>query len=906
MQAGVSDGKHTAGAWMKHGKEAAGYYTAAPTARFDREHFDMSVQLAQGPAPPVLCFFPASHKTHPIAVIDIDNLEYLDRAVEVFGDTPVRVRTKNGWHLYYRSHPKQKVTSRSRIYGPKTVDCKAWGGLVLAPGSKDMRYKPHLYGEEVSLEEFWAYDFANLLPFCIKTYNLEYEKGRESRRRSHEEMRNDPKNRGRFLSADRLYVRPDREGWYDMGAISADITVDDVPLLELPNEARIANPLSSIPNRTVSVFSGWMFDWATNEKWRLVPKKELRYWSYTEQLGLLGQLRTLDVAITVLPSTGYLKDIPLEPGVVTVLIAPHGVGKTEIASQASKVHRAALTVANTISLVESNCTRFPECVSYQDKTAVASAQVWSSTLNSAEQTATGRRLEFLHLDEADACLAFLFSSLIRADPAMSWLSRQVIETPRVLVTGADIDADCVKVIKRWSEKKVHVYVRRPKEAARSISVVTQAQVTNAFYAALSNHAPGQRIAVCVDSRRWPQEVSEGISELFPDLRVGYVSGENSRTNSVARNLNSYTENLDVFIISPSIPSGASITTPFTRVFVVNTQTLLQTEVLCQMPMRFRNVEDTTIVWGMKNRNGSTTVIADEAFIRQEMQDRADRSIRRTGISQQLVDDPVLGKAFIFVTRRTRLTQSNPLGRLEEVARGHGWNYTEADLDDLVTPHGFREIKTQGKEKRANKRRVRLTKAECIDANEYERLSKLHRMTPEEKASLDLFKLRLMFGEEHPAEILADLPENWSDKVRAYCYASLDVEGRRRLEQHEMRFKSIAGAQRPIHTYDKHVIRHAILTEFDPEVPKSVAEVEFLVSKLKDSYAEVVGTVRANSNGVKFISSIIGSIGYKKDKKQTRVNDERVIMHWWDGSMVKRWSEKYQQRIQFLIARTLPF
>ena len=70
---------------------------------------------------------------HGLVVVDADSDDAIEFCYSVLHETPMRVRTRRGMHLFFR-HPGFKVSSR-RVLDDPPIDVKADGGLVTAPGS---------------------------------------------------------------------------------------------------------------------------------------------------------------------------------------------------------------------------------------------------------------------------------------------------------------------------------------------------------------------------------------------------------------------------------------------------------------------------------------------------------------------------------------------------------------------------------------------------------------------------------------------------------------------------------------------------------------------------------------------------------------------------------------------------
>lgn len=104
-----------------------------------------------------------------LCVVDLDNPECYDWAVETFGETPLVVRSGReggGYHLYYRSNGVD-ITSSAGLIGPEFdfvwdpssdrfgrshVDVKAAGSYVVSPGSMHKSGKVYYSSNEITAE----------------------------------------------------------------------------------------------------------------------------------------------------------------------------------------------------------------------------------------------------------------------------------------------------------------------------------------------------------------------------------------------------------------------------------------------------------------------------------------------------------------------------------------------------------------------------------------------------------------------------------------------------------------------------------------------------------------------------------------------------------------------------------
>ena len=71
-----------------------------------------------------------------VAVVDLDTRDQLDLALEHFGETPIRVLTRRGHHLYYRWSDER----RGKLPAPFKGDLVAAGSIVVIPPSANKSF----------------------------------------------------------------------------------------------------------------------------------------------------------------------------------------------------------------------------------------------------------------------------------------------------------------------------------------------------------------------------------------------------------------------------------------------------------------------------------------------------------------------------------------------------------------------------------------------------------------------------------------------------------------------------------------------------------------------------------------------------------------------------------------------
>lgn len=78
------------------------------------------------------CTYSIAPASDGLVVIDVDDMSHLRRVLDVFGPTPVFVRSRSGKvHLYYQGPP---VRSKTGLWGPRSIDVKADAAMIHVAG----------------------------------------------------------------------------------------------------------------------------------------------------------------------------------------------------------------------------------------------------------------------------------------------------------------------------------------------------------------------------------------------------------------------------------------------------------------------------------------------------------------------------------------------------------------------------------------------------------------------------------------------------------------------------------------------------------------------------------------------------------------------------------------------------
>jgi len=205
-----------------------------------------------------------------------------------------------------------------------------------------------------------------------------------------------------------------------------------------------------------------------------------------------------------------------------------------------------------------------------------------------------------------------------------------------------------------------------------------------FYAAVANHEPGSgTLVLCTTSKGEPEVLARAIQKRRRHLKVAWVSSSNSRLKWVQESLRRpdvLTEDADVLIVSPSVQSGVSFDKPVKRVFMWQSFRAVSAQVCCQMIMRFRKVDDPVIVWGACNWQAEGNLPTDEATLKHDAAQGAEKThrlLRQACIDYDLDDrlemvpqNPVVLDMWCFVQAQQNAMENDPVGETLAAMRRH--------------------------------------------------------------------------------------------------------------------------------------------------------------------------------------------------------------------------------------------
>jgi hypothetical protein len=133
--------------------------------RLAHRHADANIGVVTGPS--------------RLIVVDCDTMDVREKAVELFGPTPLRVRSARGVHLYYRAPALQVKSMNLRPHGLE-IDVKSGSGLVVVPPSL------HRSGVRYAFEESAGWAALPHLPLFPAKALARFKKSREPAAPTHD------------------------------------------------------------------------------------------------------------------------------------------------------------------------------------------------------------------------------------------------------------------------------------------------------------------------------------------------------------------------------------------------------------------------------------------------------------------------------------------------------------------------------------------------------------------------------------------------------------------------------------------------------------------------------------------------------------------------------------------------
>jgi hypothetical protein len=844
--------------------------------------------------------WPASHVDHPLAIYDADTAEGLEWGLEQFG-TP-HVRTRRGAHWYFRC-----PTPVANGIVPLMGDLKSWGGYVIAPGSLNGVYE-ELAGPLSNPPEF---------PYAL--FGQVKSRSSKTRRKA---LRTSEAHSG-YTPAD---------PWD--GEMQVRLEDGEVRSIEDCEGERVHAPnrKDATPSVTLSRDSDSqrLIAWdpgghGVRGTKRFVTERHAakvmaeaceRFGSDEEPAPgctLLESLRIAGLDAQPCPMTpeGWV-DVQYAEG-LTIIISGHGTGKTVAAKRFIGQGEKVITITNTTFLAEANA----EVFGLDDYSKVAKSERVSTTLESLERF-EDLRPDVTHIDEVDAVVGFMFSRICRdSDQRCKRLRQKVRQAKATLMTSADLDFHHVMLLASWAPKQVRVFVNEPVPGRRHIMLQTWEQWYDDVCGAVENPHRTLPIAVAVTSRAR----AESLAHLFKAMgyNAEWMSADNSQLDETiekVKHINEVVSKCDVFIYSPTLQSGVSITTPVHQVFVDHTYMQIDAETVCQMPMRFRNPHLTAVVWAV-----STPVNQTERW-----------PVDSGSLNMHLVEskrslDILLGEpwkklpdwrnkgdlgtvaAWRCSERRSRLTIRYPIGRLKEIAAGHGW--TLEDLrDNAYRSASIREL-TASRTDVKLARQIRILAARDLTDDEVKAYKKRRFPKQEDLDAMRKHELVRFFGTNIPlVELVEIATPSFLKKCKMYCRLVLETGLFDETLKHFSATLSPSSIPKRAKPWMEAAAIRLVCASVTPESEMPSQGWRDVVGALRLEHKALLGNVCPEmQDGVRWLNAVLGKAGYTNECRRGAVSkgeDKAERWYRWSAAHMAPFCEEELARVRQFSASRVDF
>jgi hypothetical protein len=763
---------------------------------------------------------PNSGERWHLAIVDVDDPEYLERAQSDFGPTRISVsRGERRRHLYYRTRDP-RACHLIGAYGKGTVDIIATTGVVL-PGS--VHADGDTYELSIPIEEWTeAIEIPEIDTDKITTLRGKH---RERVRTELREVREVSPYAGFLHAPEPRQIGDSMWCGHVLPGTLIRTESGEVPLSQLADGTKVFATYrdDAHPSAHVSDARGRRYFWDMSASparyWTMIdthddPELHVQSGDYTAQL--TAALEKLGVEVNILHDDGWLSeqlgDLPDNSS--TFIIAPHGSGKTLMSKREHTRASTSLSVCNTQALTIANAAVLGLTSVYENVAAKGSVCI-ASLLKYTQPP------EFFHLDEANASHEFLHSGKVD-EPLKVW--RQLMYfaalSRRSLFTGADLTYEDVALFvdairARNATRRIIVHIRVPMRKRVSIHLCATGYAKGEIHRSVRRGsaplfvglttkllagqiAQGYRAANAVntidigdvsdviDSPR-PEPVRE-VTETIGESEAGsdsafYVSGENSRFHEAVEwleNTEKLVLNHSLIVTSPAVVSGVSLDQPVSRVIVLHENRDIPADSVLQIVRRARNPIDTQVLIGVpawKPQEHRT----DRAYLDDLVSKKATTTIRAiTEHFPQFADehnaepDPEFARSWRISTRRLIRSHADPIGELVRSAQRHGLEvHTDESPPNDYARERFSEITGAAKAFRESANAQLTAEAEEISSEEMQRLERAPRLESGERHKLDRAILSAFYGVEvTPDLVMLDARGKYRTKVRAYTHVSL--------------------------------------------------------------------------------------------------------------------------------------
>ncbi len=712
----------------------------------DRSQWETTFRRKGFEGPVGAYLLPSSNPSWAYAIVDVDDPAMDGRAVELFGDSPLRVsRGGRVRHRYYRTK-NPRAAHLIGAFGKRSVDIISTTGVVL-PGS--VHADGGTYSLSIPFEEWTeAWVLAN-----VPEIDLSIVADLRTQRRgtlkmdlsSHTPVQGEAA--GFLHAADPLDFGESVWCGHVLPGTLIQTVDGPVPMAKVANGTKCFATYreDSHPSAHVSDYRGRRYFWDMSQ----TPK---RYWTMVENLDaqtdpeqglqdLPSALKErLGVEVEVVHDDGWLADQIglIEDDQTVFLIAPHGSGKTILARREHERSRTSISVCNTQALTIANASVLGLRPVYEGVDPEPKGSACIPSLHRYDSPP-----EFFHVDEADAVHGFLHAGKID-EPLQAWrtLAYFAALSKRSLLASADLSFEDVALFvhairERNVARKIKVVLRLPMRDRGTIRIRSVSVAKEAIHTAVQEERDAP-IFVGITTRKLAGQIAQGyrsasavesidLDEIatsvvdnpqphpldlgdLPSANVDsafFVSGENNRYHAAVRWLEDTDKLVDshnLIVTSPAVQSGVSLDRPVSKVVVLHENREVPADAVLQILRRCRNPQDRDLIIGIR-RWTAQTHRTDRPFLDDLARKKARTTVRAVLSSfpefQEDHETPVddeFAWSWRITARKSIRSYADPVGAVVSAATRHGF---EVDLDLEVDGDGaqFNEITRAAKDLR---------------------------------------------------------------------------------------------------------------------------------------------------------------------------------------------------------------
>jgi hypothetical protein len=766
---------------------------------------------------------PSSNPSWAYAIVDVDDPAMDGRAVELFGDSPLRVsRGGRVRHRYFRTK-NPRAAHLIGAFGKRSVDIISTTGVVL-PGS--VHADGGTYSLSIPLEEWTeAWVLSN-----VPEIDLSIVADLRTKRRgtlkvdlsSHSPVRGEAA--GFLHAADPLDFGESVWCGHVLPGTLIQTVDGPVPLTKVTNGTKCFATYrpDSHPSAHVSDYRGRRYFWDMSQD----PK---RYWTMVENLDaqtdpeqglqdLPSALQErLGVEVEVVHDEGWLADQIglIEDDQTVFLIAPHGSGKTILARREHERARTSISVCNTQALTIANASVLGLRPVYEGVDPEPKGSACIPSLHRYDSPP-----EFFHVDEADAVHGFLHAGKID-EPLLAWKTLAYFSalSKRSLFASADLSFEDVALFvhairERNVARKIKVVIRLPMRDRGRVLIRSVSVAKETIHAAVQKKRDAP-VFVGITTRKLAGQIAQGYRSAsalesidldalatsavdnprphpldlgdLPPANVDsafFVSGENNRYHAAVawlEDTDKLVDSHDLIVTSPAVQSGVSLDRPVSKVVVLHENREVPADAVLQILRRCRNPQDRDLIIGVRKWTAQTHR-TDRPFLDDLARKKARTTVRAVLSSfpefQEDHETPVddeFAWSWRITARKSIRSYADPVGCVVAAATRHGFE-VDVDLETDGDGADFNEITRAAKELRDTLNAEETAEAEDVGPEARATLERSARLMEGERQELDKATLLSFYGMPVDAAlVLLDNRGKYRAKVRRYVHARLMVE-----------------------------------------------------------------------------------------------------------------------------------